>query len=304
MKANRHVPFVILIACVLASGLLHAGGHTWRIKEFFSNADGTIQYIEAWEANGTPGETATANHKITSLANMFNIPNNVPAPTTNKSLLFATQAFADLGVVTPDYIIPSNYFSLSADSISYTPFHTVSFLPGMLPTDGVMALNASLVPVVNSPSNYAGQTGSVNVPLLPPAVPGSGTPLTVLKSGPMGNGATLRLFFDTSSCSGDVSHQVIYGFGSGLPTLPGGLFGVAGSSCSVASSPFVWTGVPDPTVDPSRLLWFLMLATDGSDTEGGWGHDSAGSERLGAGAGGSSGQCGMTDKSLDNACGN
>ena len=55
--------------------------------------------------------------------------------------------------------------------------------------------------------------------------------------------------------------------------------------------------------DRSRLLWFLMLATDGSDTEGSWGKDGRGVERVGPGAGGSSANCGMIDKALENSCG-
>ena len=70
------------------------------------------------------------------------MPRNVAAPTTFRSLLFATQGFADLNVVTPDYIITSNFFSLVADPISYTPLHTVTFTAGQLPTDGINALGS------------------------------------------------------------------------------------------------------------------------------------------------------------------
>ena len=97
---------VFLVAVFVAQSAF-AGGHTWRVKEIFSNQDRTIQYIETWEALGGNLEIATAGHNITSTTNLFTIPTNVASPTGFRSLLFATQGFADLGVVTPDYIISS-----------------------------------------------------------------------------------------------------------------------------------------------------------------------------------------------------
>ena len=195
--------FVLIAVVVIFSIPSRAGGHTWRVKEFFSNADGTIQYVEVWEANGTPGEAGTANHNVSSNSNVFTIPSNVATPTTNRSLLLATQSFADLGVVTPDYIIPEKFFSVTADSITYSPFHTVTFGAGQFPTDGVLALAANLTQVVNSPSNYAGDTGSVNLVDPPPGVPATGLdPLRADKSGGQQDGSILALNFDVSTCTG------------------------------------------------------------------------------------------------------
>lgn len=296
--------FLLVIVIVVFGVSSHAGGHTWRVKEFFSNADGTIQYVEVWESNGGAGETGTVNHNVTSNSNSFRIPSNVLAPASFKSLLFATQGFADLNVVTPDYIIVDNFFSVTADTIGYTPFPTVTFVVGQLPTDGVLALAANLTQVVNSPSNYAGDTGSVNLVETPPGVPATGLePLRAGKSGGLQDGSILALNFDATTCTGNAGHQIVYGFGSGMPASPGGTLGVAGAVCSVGMSPMEWNGVPEPTDDPSGFLWFLMLATDGSDTEGSWGKDGSGGERVGPGINGSSIQCGMADKALDNTCG-
>jgi hypothetical protein len=307
MKRPPGIRLTLAVSLLATAGaVVHAGGHTWRVKEIFSNADGTIQYVEVWEANGTPGEVGTANHMVTSNANSFTIPQNVASPTTNRSLLLATQGFADLGVVTPDYIIVDNFFALDGDSISYTPLHTVTFGSGDLPTDGVLALLADLTTAVNSPQNYAGEMGSVDLGASsPPAVPAAGAaPLVVAKSGGGGDGAQLELSFDTSTCSGNPDHQVVFGTGSFLPAAPGGAFAVSGAACAVGGSPFVWESVPDPSADPSRFLWFLVLATDGTDLEGSWGLDADGVERLGPGVNGSSGQCGLADKDVSNNCGN
>ncbi len=112
----------------------------------------------------------------------------------------------------------------------------------------------------------------------------------------------LRLSFDTTTCEGNVGHHLVYGFGSQLPTAPGGTLLVDGSRCPVAS-PYNWADVADPSIDPSDLLWFLALANDGGTIEGSWGLDGFDSERQGPGAGGSSGVCGISAKNTVNACG-
>lgn len=300
----RSAGVIVFAFAVLGTQPGNAGGHTWKVKEVFSNADGTVQFIEVWEALGGPGETATAGHDVTSNSAMFTIPNNVPPPTGFRSLLLATQAFDDLGVVEPDYIIPENFFSLTADTISYVPLHSVTYGAGQLPLDGVLSLNADLTTGVNSPQNYAGDMGSVDLSVDPPGVPATGTdPLQVRKLFGFPDGTRLRLFYDTATCSGNASHQLLFGLGALMPSTPGGTFAVGESACSFSGSPFNWPNVPDPATDPQRLLWFLIQATDGSATEGAWGKDSSGNERLGPGPGGSSGECGMTGKDLSNTCG-
>ena len=112
----------------------------------------------------------------------------------------------------------------------------------------------------------------------------------------------LRLTFDTTTCQGNVGHHLVHGFGSQLPNDPGGTLLVDGSRCLV-SSPYSWTDVPDPSIDPSNLLWFLILANDGGNIEGSWGPDGFGSERQGPDAGGSSGTCDISTKDTVNTCG-
>jgi len=142
------------------------GRHTWDVNEVFSNADGSIQFVELREANGTPGETGVGGQVVSSdvAGKMFTIPSNVVAPTTNKHLLLATASFAALpGAPTPDHIIPPGslpFFSLSGDTVRYGAFDALSF--GAVPTDGVMSMNDGGIVAANSPTNYAGDTGSVD----------------------------------------------------------------------------------------------------------------------------------------------
>ena len=149
-----------------------AGSHSWRINEIFSNADGTVQFIELKECCGFPNEIFIGNKFVSSQAtgNMFTFPGNLPpGSTANKHLLLATSAFAALpGAPRPDYIIPAGFFSVNMDTITYwfyTPA-TLTFGPGELPTDCITSLHdggaGPNFTGPNSPTNFAGATGSIN----------------------------------------------------------------------------------------------------------------------------------------------
>jgi len=313
VKASYAAAVMGLLAA--GSPSVFAGSHTWRVNEVFSNADGTIQFVELREMNGTPGETGIAGRTVTSTSRTFTITSNVASPTTNRHILFATPAFVGLpGAPTPDYIFPSGsvpFFSINGDTLKYNPYdlNGLVFGAGVLPTDGRDSLHrippqGGVTRGVNSPTNYAGQTGSLDLRPSPPGVPdgtAGSTPMDVESLNPAGS--MLRLFFDAATCAGPNEHQIVYGQGSQLPTSPGGVFGLTGAHCGIGSaSPFVWNGVPDAT-DGTGLLWWLIVVNEGFTTEGSWGDDSAGNERVGPGTGGSSGQCSVTARSLTDTCG-
>ncbi len=146
--------------------------------------------------------------------------------------------------------------------------------------------------------------GSVTVIAAPPGVP-DGAPGTPLRVGKLNaTGSRLSISWDTETCTGDTNYQIIYGGGSQLPTTFAGVYNLSGRRCNVGTvSPFTWNFVPDPSGDPKAYIWFLMLATDGATREGSWGQNSGAVERTGPGAGGSSGECGVTSKDLTNTCG-
>ena len=48
-----------------------AGAHTWDVNELFSNADGTIQFVELLEANGTANELGLPNVMLMSSTQTF-----------------------------------------------------------------------------------------------------------------------------------------------------------------------------------------------------------------------------------------
>lgn len=114
-------------------------------------------------------------------------------------------------------------------------------------------------------------------------------------------GSALRLEWD-APCEA-VEYRLLASAGSRLPSEPGGTYQIQSAVCSVGfGPPYVWGGVPDPAGDSTRLLWWLVVATDGDGTEGPFGPDSFGDERTGAGPGGSSGRCDSPGKDLSGRC--
>ena len=117
------------------------------------------------------------------------------------------------------------------------------------------------------------------------------------------SGVDLQIVWSDVGCVGDLDHQIVYGFGSQFPASLGGLYSLSGSQCSIGVAPlYTWLSSPDPGGDPSGLLWWLVLATDGVIAEGPWGPDGAGGERRGPGPGNSSAECGVAAKDLTNVC--
>ncbi len=299
---------ILVIALVMTTGgNLFAGGHTWRIGEAFSNADGTIQFIEVREAFGLNNEVAINGRVLSSNTTPggVTIAGNAAAPTGNKRFLFGTPAFQALpGVPQVNFTISANFFNPVSDTLRLTGLDT--WVISNVPTDGYLSRNKGASPTfpitteANTPTNYAGV--SVTIDLRPPAPNPAAVPtLDVIPLDTLG--ASLQISWDTTTCAGSDEHQIIFGQGSQLPLTPGGAFGFLGGVCGLGTgSPFTWNGVPDAS-DGTSLLWFLMTVLDGT-TEGSLGHDSAGLERVGPGAGGSSGQCGITASSVTNACGN
>ena len=312
MRMRPRLIAAALGLCALTTRGAFAGAHTWKVNEVFSNADGTIQFIELRESGGGAGEIGISGHQGSSNLRSYTIPSNVASPTSFKSLLFATPAFAALpGAPAPDFIFPASsvpFFATAggADIFRYVAFDAWSVPAGMIPLDGYLSFNRTGEQMPNSPTNYAGATATIDLrPVAPPAVPdghtAGSTPMTVTALDTLGT--NLQIAFDTASCNGDAGFHIVYGSKSDLPTAPAGSFHVSGGQCAITGSPFTWNAVPAPS-DGLGLLWWLVLANDGATTEGSWGLNSAGTQRTGPMPDGSSGVCGITQKVLTNTCGN
>jgi hypothetical protein len=83
------------------------------------------------------------------------------SPTAFTRVLIATQGFAQLGIVAPDYVIPNGFLPLSNGTINYAGADQVTYTA--LPTDGVTALKRGGTTQQNLATNFAGMSGSVSV---------------------------------------------------------------------------------------------------------------------------------------------
>jgi hypothetical protein len=66
------------------------------------------------------------------------------------------------------------FIDTNGDTISYGGFDSLVFGAAVMPTDGINALNGDLSTSVNSPTNFLGESGSVDASPSPPNLPGLG----------------------------------------------------------------------------------------------------------------------------------
>ncbi len=185
IRRSRIAPTVFaIIGCTAAPAI--AGSHLWRFRELFSNADGTVQFIEMQECCGGDAEQGLKGLCVTSesTGKMFTFPRDLDWPTTFKHLLLATADFAARpGAPTPDFIIPDGFFDPTGDLLRYSVYFKAErpFGPGVVPTDGLHSATFDLTTGVattgvNSPTNFLGETGSVIVDCIDEDGDGYGSP--------------------------------------------------------------------------------------------------------------------------------
>jgi hypothetical protein len=151
------------------------------------------------------------------------------------------------------------------------------------------ANNDSWMSVDNVVLTTLAEVQCATAPAGPAAVPdgiSSTSPLLGSRTTPTGD--VIDVSWDVSSCPA-TSYNLLYGALADVGQLT-----LLGSECSlVTSGSFTWNAVP------AGDLFFLVVATDGATTEGGWGLDGYGGERNGLNA---SGECGVSFKDASHSC--
>ena len=245
---------------------LLAGAHTWDVNEVFVNGDGSVWFIELKEVGGGNGENSVGGHDVISLDTLqsFTICCNVVGDTGLQFLLYGNQAFADLpGAPTPDEIINIDaFFDPTGDTIRYDPYDNLAFADG-LPVDGINSFNEDTGVAVNSPTNFAGTTGSVDAS----GAGGSGdTTLTMNKTSPPF--PTVVLNWTASCAAADTAFGVYRG---NLVTLLSGLtpptYNHARIQCGIAGSN---TSIPLGVGNQ-----YYLVVPSGFGTEGTYGRNTA-----------------------------
>jgi hypothetical protein len=150
-----------VMAFALATGQAFGAFHLWTMTELYSNADGSVQFLELRAVTG--GQQFLGDHSLSTssggVTREFTFPNGLPGDTTNRSMLIGTQGFAALGIVTPNYIVPNGFFFKGGGRISFAENSDV-WDHGPIP-DGVLSLNRNGSTGTNSPLNFAGQSGTI-----------------------------------------------------------------------------------------------------------------------------------------------
>jgi len=174
MLSRRPLRPILIGATValLFSTRAFAPFHLWEFNEIYTNADGTIQFIEF--TNNANGENFLAGIQLTSnsTTDYFLPCCDLVGNTANTSFLVATDGFEALSGIKPDYLMPDNFIAVTGgDTLTLVGADTITFGSGILPTNGVDSLSVigAPTPITNSPTNFAGDIGSLNVPPLIPS---------------------------------------------------------------------------------------------------------------------------------------
>jgi hypothetical protein len=157
---------VLGVAAVVATQPAQAAFHLWNIREVYSNASGTLQYIEFFTGFSSQQFTGGQQVQISNVggtqSHAFTVPTNLPGDTANHAFLLGTAGLHAAGGPTPDYIIPDGFVFSAGGTISFFGANGGAYTA--LPTDGVLSRTWADGNANNTPQNFAGQTGFVSVP--------------------------------------------------------------------------------------------------------------------------------------------
>jgi len=155
------------VVALVVSNAVPALPGTFQIDEIFSNADGTIQFIEVVDAGShdcDSGEQHWSGQRLVAGGPagpaILVFPSDLPTcHTSGRRILIATQGFANLGLVTPDFIVPNAFLQRPNGFVSLDDASSLTYTG--LPGDGVTALDGNGHPVANAATNLAGMSASV-----------------------------------------------------------------------------------------------------------------------------------------------
>src|SRR6187549_2298690 len=113
---------LLAVSLALLAAPVQAAFHLWTMSEVYSNADGSVQFLELTALASS--QQFMAGHRLTTSGSIngsrvFTFPNDLPGDTSGKTMLIGTQGFAALGVVSPDYIVPNGCFPKEGGTIDF-----------------------------------------------------------------------------------------------------------------------------------------------------------------------------------------
>jgi serralysin len=131
---------ILTAALCLAAGTAQAAAEQWQMTEIYSNADGSVQFLELYtvEDNAVYLEGDLLMSSFAGTTNYFVFPNDLFGFGGGRKMLVATQGFAALGIVTPDYVVPNGFFSAYGGTVIAGNYDQWDYPPP--PADGTLAL--------------------------------------------------------------------------------------------------------------------------------------------------------------------
>src|SRR5437763_1705309 len=105
---SRIVGCAALGAAMMITTPTQAAFHLWQIREIYSNASGSLQFVELFCPFSS--QTFVGGQQISvSGGGTFTIPSNLSGDSLNHALLFGTSGIHAAGAPTPDFIIGNNF---------------------------------------------------------------------------------------------------------------------------------------------------------------------------------------------------
>jgi serralysin len=157
---------LLVVLLVLAAAPARALFHLWDVSEVFSDASGDVQFIELSTASSSQqfvGDHLVRTRDGGAVLETFTIPDDLPGSSTNRRFLLATPGFLAVAGIEPDFTIPAGFIELGvADEIDFADVD--SFPLAGLPTDGALALQRGGATAAASPTNFAGEVGTIDLP--------------------------------------------------------------------------------------------------------------------------------------------
>ena len=152
---------------------------TFQIDQVYSNAAGSVQFVvirDDGQNDCDSGENKWSGQTLVSTGSepqhTYVFPHDLSScRTSGKRMLIATESFAALGLVTPDYVIPDGFVQLPRGLVIFANVASVGY--ASLPDDGLHAIDSLGNVVQNLATNFAGASASV--------VPGAATPVNVVE---------------------------------------------------------------------------------------------------------------------------
>ena len=157
-----------LFTVTMLTSPAQAAFHLWTIREVYTDVSGNLQFVELVDNSGfqnfVNGQQIQVSNVGATQTHSFTVPGgSLSGNTFGHALLFGTAGLAAAGGPTPDYIIPNNFLFAAGGTLNVWSVGS-SGPYSALPTDGSNSRTWTGGDALNSPQNYASQTGQVSVP--------------------------------------------------------------------------------------------------------------------------------------------